>query len=146
MRSNAGFSLLEVMCAILVLGIGLAGLTQGLSTALVSSKESEIQTQACLIASGLIEQLRAEESLVNGETNGKCGNGLPTCQWRQSVAASEIEGLHAVTVTIEETKSGKTVYELRTMLFEAPYLSDLDSSSKKTDSKRGEDKKKRGRQ
>ncbi len=144
MRHNAGFSLLEVMCAILVLGIGLAGLTQGLSTALISSKESEIQTQASLIAAGLIEQLRAEETLVNGDTDGKCGTCLPTCQWRQSVAAADIEGLHNVTVTIEETKSGKTVYELRTMLFEAPYLSEIDSSSKKTDSKRGETKK-RGR-
>ena len=47
----AGFSLIEVMCAILILGIALVGLTQGLTTALSSSKESEQQTMAALLLS-----------------------------------------------------------------------------------------------
>ena len=52
---NSGFSLVEVMCAILILGIALAGLTQGVTTALTSSKESELQTTAALFAAGLVE-------------------------------------------------------------------------------------------
>ena len=47
---NSGFSLVEVMCAILILGIALAGLTEGVTTALTSSKESELQTTAALLA------------------------------------------------------------------------------------------------
>ena len=43
---RSGFSLIEVMVAILILGIALVGLTQGISTALGSSKESELQTTA----------------------------------------------------------------------------------------------------
>ena len=73
---NSGFSLVEVMCAILILGIALAGLTQGVTTALTSSKESELQTTAALVAAGLVETLRAEGNLSDGTTEGECGEGL----------------------------------------------------------------------
>ena len=35
-RHNAGFSLMEVMCAILILGVAIVGLTTGITTALSS--------------------------------------------------------------------------------------------------------------
>jgi len=55
-----GFSLIEVMCAVAILGVALVGLTQGITTALGSNKESELQTTAALLAAGRIETLRAE--------------------------------------------------------------------------------------
>jgi len=51
-RKAAGFSLVEVMCAILILGVALAGLTEAISTALSSNKESELQSTAAMIAAG----------------------------------------------------------------------------------------------
>ena len=72
MNHNAGFTLVEVMVAILILGIALVGLTQGITTALVSSKESELQTTAALFAAGQIELLRAGKDLTDGTGNGDC--------------------------------------------------------------------------
>ena len=66
---QAGFSLVEVMCAILVLGVALAGLTQAVSLAITSSKDSELQTTAALLAAGVIETLRAEGDLVDALLN-----------------------------------------------------------------------------
>jgi prepilin-type N-terminal cleavage/methylation domain-containing protein len=129
----AGFSLIEVMVAILVLGIALVGLTQGISTALGSSKESELQTTAALFAAGQIETLRAAGGIVNEETDGDCGMGLELYRWRQSVTATQTEGLHEVTVTIESTRDGKTIYELKTLLFEPPD----DSATIKDSQKKG---------
>jgi type IV pilus modification protein PilV len=146
MRRAAGFSLVEVMCAILVLGIGLAGLTQGLSTALTSSKESEVQTQAALIASAMIEQLRAETYLTDGETEGGCGKALPLYRWRQKIAPADVEGLHEVTVTVERAKTGQALFELRTLLFEAPAdsTSDTSKSRPKDEGKKGRNDKAKG--
>ena len=119
-RSGAerAFSLVEVMVAILVLGVAVAGLARGLTTALSSAKESELQTTAALFAAGQIEELRAEGGLTDGTTEGNCGEGLEMYRWRETVSKTDTDGLHAVTVTIEKSQSGQAIYELRTLLFE----------------------------
>lgn len=119
-NSNAGFSLIEVMVAILILGIAVVGLTGGVTTALSSSKESELETTAAMLAAGQIETLRAETDITDGETEGDFGTGLPLYRWKQTVTASQPDGLHEVDVTVEEAQSGKTIYDLKTLLFEAP--------------------------
>ncbi len=69
-RHNAGFSLIEIMVAILILGVALAGMTRGITTALSSNKESELQTAASLVAAGQIETLRASKEIIDGVTDG----------------------------------------------------------------------------
>ncbi len=116
--ARAGFSLVEVMCAVLILGIALVGLTMGITTALSSNKESELQTTAVLIAAGQIETLRAEGYVTDGVTEGECGGGLSLYRWKQSITGTTIDGLHEVSVDVENAKSGKSISELRTLLFD----------------------------
>jgi prepilin-type N-terminal cleavage/methylation domain-containing protein len=139
--SNRGFSLVELMCAILIMGFGLVALTQGLTTALSSSKESELQTNAALIAAGRIETLRAEGYIVDGETDGDCGDALPLYQWKQTINKTAIDGLHQVSIVVENAKSGQTIYELQTLLFDVPLTTTEDSRKKSDPTQR----KKRGR-
>ena len=115
---NGGFSLVEVLCAILILGVALVGLVEGTTTALLSVKESELQTGAALMAAGVIETLRAEGDLIDGETQGDGGTELPLYRWKRTVRPAGVAGLHEVAVVVEHTKTGKGVYELRTLLFE----------------------------
>jgi prepilin-type N-terminal cleavage/methylation domain-containing protein len=133
MHRTAGFSLVEVMCAILILGIGVVGLTHGITAALGSSKESELQTTAALIAAGRIETLRAEGYLIDGVTEGEGGAGLSLYHWKETVTSTAIDGLHEVEVVVENSSSGKTIYELRTLLFDPPLLSTQDDSSNRKD-------------
>ena len=119
-RGGAGFSLIEVMVSILILGVALTGLTQGLTTALRSSKESEQQTAAALIAAGQMEILRAEGYVVVGETEGESGTGAGAYRWRQSVTSTRIEGLHEVRVVVERIGDGVVIYELETLFFDPP--------------------------
>jgi len=119
-RGASGFSMVEVVVAIAILGVALFGLTQGLATALGSSKESELQTTAALFAAGQIEGIRATGGLVDGETEGDCGGNLPLYRWRQTLAGAGIDGLHEVTVVVENAQNGQEIYELKTLLFERP--------------------------
>jgi prepilin-type N-terminal cleavage/methylation domain-containing protein len=128
---NAGFSLVEVMIAVLILGIALVGLTQGLTTALGSSKDSELQTVGALFAAGQIETLRAAKDLTDGTTNADCGAKLPLYRWKQTISPTDIAGLHDVDVVVENSQTGAAIYELRTLLFEPP----VDSSGKSQDAK-----------
>jgi prepilin-type N-terminal cleavage/methylation domain-containing protein len=127
LRRDSGFSLVEVMCAILILGVALAGLTQGVTMALTSSKESELQTTAALLAAGLIETLRAEGYLSDGMTEGECGEGLSLYRWKQSITSAGIDGLHQVEVVVVNAKSGQPIYELQTLLFQPADSAQADS-------------------
>ena len=120
------------MVAILILGVALAGLTHGITTALDSSKESELQTTAALYAAGKIETLRAEGGLENGETDGDCGAGLEAYRWKQTIGDAGLDGLHDVDVMIERARDNQEIYELKTLLFEpAGGTNDQNSSSQK---------------
>jgi prepilin-type N-terminal cleavage/methylation domain-containing protein len=141
-RPDSGFSLIEVLVSILVLGVALTGLVQALSTALKSHKESELQTSAALLAAGRLETLRAEGGLLDGTTEGDFGTDLPLYRWRQSLTPGSVDGLHEVSVVVESTKTGKEIYELRTMLFEPSEDSTLDKTSK--DKSRNKDRRRGG--
>src|ERR1051325_7446996 len=130
-----GFSLMEVMIAILILGIALVGLMQAVTGGLKSGKESELQAVASLFAAGQIEKVRADGGLKDGETDGDCGASLPAYQWRQSISAAGIDGLHEVRVVVEEARSGKRIYELRTLLFEIPSDSKSSGSGNRNDTR-----------
>lgn len=130
--SQLGFSLVEVMCAILILAVGLVGLTQGVTTGLSSSKEAEVQTTAIFIAEGRMEALRAEGYLIDGETEGEFTGGLSNYRWKETITASDLSGLHEVLVVVENVKTGKPIYEIKTLLFE-PEALPVDETEKKTD-------------
>ena len=119
-QQTAGFSLVEVMCAILILGIAMVGLTLGITTALSSNKESELQTTAALLAAGQIELLQGGKILTDGVDQGEFGAGLSLYRWKQSITSTTVGGLHEVEVTVENSKTGKAIYELHTMLFDPP--------------------------
>ena len=131
MRSRAGgFSLVEVLCAVLILGIAIVGLTEGLTGALTSNKEAEVQSAAALLAAGQIETLRAEGYLVEGETEGEGEGNLASYKWRQNVTETTTEGLYEVTVVVERSSTGEEVFELKTLLFDPPVIRDTPSSSR----------------
>jgi hypothetical protein len=118
---------------VLILGVALTGMIQGVTTALGSNKESERQTVAALFAAGQMETLRAEGGLRDGTTEGDCGEGLSLYRWQQTISAAGIDGLHEVAVVIENTKTSKTIYELRTFLFEVPQDTRTSSSTTRRD-------------
>lgn len=146
MNRESGFSLIELMCAILILGVGLVGLSHGITSALTSSKEAELQTSGALIAAGRIETLRAEPFIDEGETSGSCGDDLPSYQWKQSVASTRVEGLYEVEVTVENSKTGNAIYSLKTMLFDVPISSTTSETSKSKSGSPESRKKRRNRE
>jgi len=131
------------MCAIIILGLALVGLTQGTTTALSSNKESELQTTAALIAAGKIETLRAEGYLTERTTEGEGGEGLSLYRWKQSITSTSIDGVCDVSVVVENAKTGTAIYELRTLLFDPPSYSNSDGSSDRQDSFKSRKKERR---
>ena len=131
--SNAGFSLIEVLIAVLVLGVGLVGITQGITTALAASKDAELQSAAALFAAGQLEVLRAEGYVIEGETDGECDGMLASYSWVQNVVETQPEGLFEVTVTIQHTERGEELFELKTLLFDPPVVRDDEEEERRNE-------------
>jgi prepilin-type N-terminal cleavage/methylation domain-containing protein len=140
----AGFSLVEVMCAIAIVGFALTGLTLGISTALSSTKESEVQSTAALLAAGQMEFIRADGFLIEGTDEGDFGEDFPLYQWRQTITESKMPGLYEVMVVVENARTGLAIYELKTLLFDPPSESSIDRSMS-PERKRQEKKRERRR-
>lgn len=117
---RTGFSIIEVMIAMLVLGVGVVGVAEGIGTAVRSSREAQVHSAAALFADGLIETLRAEGYLTDGTADGDCPAGLEAYRWRRTLSPTEWDGLHDVEVVIEHRVGGRPVFSLRTLLFEVP--------------------------
>jgi Tfp pilus assembly protein PilV len=87
----SAFSLVEILCAVLVLGVALVGMIEGVTTALSSTTDSEMQTVAALFAAGQIETLRAEGSLKDGTTpSGKVIYELKTLLFEVPESLQEV--------------------------------------------------------
>jgi type IV pilus assembly protein PilV len=64
-----GFSLLEVMIAVLILGIGLLGMAAMQAVALSSNQEAQFRLQALAIAEDLASRMRANTAYINLSVN-----------------------------------------------------------------------------
>jgi general secretion pathway protein I len=143
-RHQNGFSLIEVMCAILIMGVALVALTRGMTTALGSTKDSEVLTTVVTLAAGQIETLRASGVLTDETTEGDFGDSFPKYKWEQTVSPGKLDGLHQVDVVVKDSKNGAALYKLTTLLFDSDYPSSSASEAKQK--QRDQDKaKKRNR-
>jgi prepilin-type N-terminal cleavage/methylation domain-containing protein len=127
-RCQAGFSLIEVMCAVLIMGVALVGLTHGITTALSSTQDSAVQTAVVLLAAGQMETLRAEGVLADGTSEGDFGDDMPRYAWEQTITPSTVDGLHKVVVVVKDAKSGAALYSLETLLFDPDYPAAADDA------------------
>jgi prepilin-type N-terminal cleavage/methylation domain-containing protein len=143
-RHQSGFSLIEVMCAILIMGIALVALTHGITTALGSTKDSEVQTIVVGLAAGQIETMRASAILTDGTSEGDFGDNFPRYRWEQTVSPGDVDGLHQVDVVVKDAKSGATLYKLTTLLFDMDYPSASDTKQQERDQEKAKKRNRRG--
>lgn len=128
-----GFSLLEVLIAVVVLGVGVVGILQSITSALTSSRRAEQLTTAVFLAGGLLEELRAQGqvALEPAEKEGDFGDAFAHYRWRRQSNAREPEGLYHVVVIVENDHHGawQPIETLETLIFEMPASEDGASSA-----------------
>lgn len=129
MRRDRGFSLVEVLCATVILGVGLVGISQALTLSLHLSKDSEWYTVAQNLAAERIEILRTDALFSEGEEEGAFGEEFPGYSWRETITQASNEGLYEVVVTVAFGSSKEKSYALRTLLFKKPYVPASDAST-----------------
>jgi len=113
-RGEAGFTLIEVVVALALLGLVLALLAGSLRNGLVGASRAAAITPPLAVAEAKLAAIGVTEPLIAGDTSGEDASGV---RWRVSVAdyddegsaASEAPGvprLYRVTVTATWTQGG----------------------------------------
>jgi type IV pilus assembly protein PilV len=87
---SAGFTLLEVLVAILVLAIGLLGMARLQMTGMKSNHSAYLRSQASLLAYDITERMRANRNAALGGNYDNCGHGaepyyIDCADWVQSI-------------------------------------------------------------
>ena len=115
-----GFSLVETLVATVVLGVGLVGMTQGITAVLEGTRTAERYSQAVLLAEEQMELIRAEGLVSEGEYDGDFGEEFPGFRWNSVVRESREVGLFEVKVTVLAMPAEEPLYELTTLVFVPP--------------------------
>jgi type IV pilus assembly protein PilV len=106
MRRQRGFSLLEVLVAILVLSLGLLGLAQMQSIGIRSTHGAYLRTQATLLAGGILDSMRANVTVaraggynvgLTGTLPGGTVAGPDVAAWKANLAAALPNGNGIIT-------------------------------------------------
>lgn len=82
MRHERGFTLLEVLVALTILGVGLTVLFGIFGHSLSRSRETQSRMEARTLATSLLAEARTAPTLSFGERGGRMRSGM---EWRLSV-------------------------------------------------------------
>jgi type IV pilus assembly protein PilV len=75
---NSGFSLLEVLVTVLILGIGLLGVAAIQTSSIRNNQSAYERTMAVILTDSVIESIRASRTAsINGAFNKVCAAGAP---------------------------------------------------------------------
>ena len=110
-----GFTLVEVLVALAILGLALAMLTSSITDSLARVERIETENQAAALADGVLAELGQGIGLRNGITQGQAQN----LRWILTVApvpgGSKIVPLDQVDLTIDDTANKKTIGHWQTL-------------------------------
>lgn len=116
-RRERGFSLVELLVATVILGFTIVGLSRALTISLKSSEEGEIYVRAVRYAENVMEELRVEQFLTEGEAEGEFESDA-RYRYSTKVETAELDGLQKVSV--EVFFEDEPIYQLGTYRFELP--------------------------
>ena len=127
-RRDGGFSLIEVLVALVVLSVGLLGLAALQSTATQFNASAYVRSQATLLAYDMADRIRANRQAgLTGAYNSPYPGALPTCNaavagtvvqqdlaaWRSALACALPNGNGEVDFAGDATNGGVLTIRVR---------------------------------
>jgi prepilin-type N-terminal cleavage/methylation domain-containing protein len=114
-RARAGLTLIEVMLAVAILGIGITALVAAASRCLaVVRRAKNFETARHLLAVVEVEEpLQLKEEIEEGSESGSFSGDFRGFSWQRRITmvGEEDEGLYEVSTRINWSELGKTSFE-----------------------------------
>ena len=92
LRNSAGFSLIEIITALAILGISLAGLIRLHLASMATADKAESLFQATLLAETKLNKILAEDETRPGTVSGSERRGSAVYQWQAIITREHVAG------------------------------------------------------
>ena len=100
-RANAGFTLVEMIVATVLLAVGVAATLGAIHAAAQTTMAADGAQTSALLAQKQITQLELQpDQISGGDQQGEFGDEYPGYKWQQSVEATDYSNLFKVTLTV----------------------------------------------
>lgn len=83
---QAGFTLVELVVAFLILTIGIVAILELVGQSALNARYAQDKTTATMLAQQKLEELLAQQNLEVGEMEGDFGDRYPQFRWRAQVS------------------------------------------------------------
>lgn len=115
MKRRRGLTLLEVIVAMTLLAIGIAGAMGAISACVRSNEAAASYSRGTLLAQQVAAELERSETLESGEMSGTFDNQSSEYTWEALVDGADAQGLYPVHITVR-WQAGQRCCELRSLL------------------------------
>jgi len=105
-----GFTLIEVLAALVIFSVGIAGLVQLNTQSIKTVSSLENKMLAGIVADNVIVEARAKK-LRLGDRDGDEEAGGQTYEWEQSVIETEQEKFYRIVVTVKAENSDQVLVQ-----------------------------------
>jgi prepilin-type N-terminal cleavage/methylation domain-containing protein len=106
-RRAGGYSLVEMVAALTIFGIGVLGMMELFTTCLQSTSASLGHTHAVYLAQGLLEEIIVEGGLYAGSDSGDFSSEYPRHSWTYEIEDMDQTGLMQVRVVVTWDERGR---------------------------------------
>jgi type II secretion system protein I len=101
LRGQQGFTLLEVLLAVMILGLSIVAILQQFSVALRAGSTSQDVTRAVLHAKEKLEELKIKKNPVESSESGSFDDG---CSWQTHVGLYQLPAIEGESTSEEKLK------------------------------------------
>jgi len=118
-RLHRGLTLLEVIVAMALLAIGIAGALGAISACVRSSSAADDYSRGALFAQQVASELERSETLDPGTLDGTFDDATTGYTWTAEIGAADDQGFNPVKITVL-WQQGRRHFEMNTMLRPLP--------------------------
>lgn len=117
--SGRGFSLIEVLAALMIFSIAVVTVVSNLGTSLAIQGDLLAEQRAAGLAANVMEETRMGASLKEGNDSGQFKDDDKDFSWSSKTEKTEQDGLMQVAVTVSWNNGrGQKDYTLTTLLYD----------------------------
>jgi len=118
-RSRSGFTLLEVLATLVLIGIVLPAVMAGISAGTGAASEAKHKVEAVTLAQAKLAELQVNSQYQTAGGSGDFGSDYPGYQWTSSIQLTDLN-LSVISVRVTWFARGRERFvDLSTMVYQA---------------------------